>query len=150
MKTTKARLRQIIKEELSAILDEAALPKDPEAASRLAAMDAVDDLRGTPPLGDRPDPDDFSDEDVLGTTDPERLSGSSDDPRQKLMNRLVIHSQIYKMSPKQREELAGGDPEVLKLINTIVDDGFPNIPSGALGPASFGGRRSPRDKDFMR
>jgi hypothetical protein len=137
MKTTKARLRQIIKEELSAILDEATLPKEPEAASRLAAMDAVDDLRAAPPLGDRPDPEDLSDEDILGTTDPERFSGSSDDARQKLLNRLLIRSQIDKMSPKQREELAGGDPEVLKLINAIADDDFLVNPTGALGPASF-------------
>tara|TARA_Y100000592_G_scaffold51582_1_gene81504 strand:+ start:1009 stop:1452 length:444 start_codon:yes stop_codon:yes gene_type:complete len=124
MKKTKIRIKEMVKQELSRILREATLPKDPEAASKLAAMDVVDDLHSTPPhlRRKRLDPDDFSEEDVLGTTDPDLVSGDKNDPEFRLINRLLIRGEVDTMSPKEREELAGGDKAVLRLMNDILAD----------------------------
>jgi len=131
MKKTKIRIKEMVKQELSRILREATLPKDPEAASKLATMDVVDDLRSTPPhlRRKRLDPDDFSEEDVLGTTDPELMTADQSDPETRLINHLIIRTQVDKMSPKEREKFVGGDKAVLRLLNDILANPKFNNPS---------------------
>ena len=126
MKKTKIRIKEMVKQELSRILREATLPKDPEAASILATMDVVDDLHSTPPhlRQKRLDPDDFSEEDVLGTSEKTFYEdpGDFDETEFKLINRLFIRSSVDEMSPEEREKLAGGDKDVLRLMNDILAD----------------------------
>ena len=121
MKKTKIRIIEIVKQELSNILREAELPKDREGDMDVDIMDLNTDLESMPPL-EPLRPDDFSEEDVLGTTDPERMTGDAENPEFRLINRLLIRMQVDSMSPKEREKLAGGDKAVLRLMNDILAD----------------------------
>ena len=89
MKITKARLRQIIKEEYETMMGS--------------------DIEG------------FSDEDELGTTEPMRDTGLRS-PAEKLLQRMDARSKLDQMSPEEREELAGGDAEVLQLIQGLMSN----------------------------
>jgi len=78
MKITKAKLKQIIKEEIG----------------------------------------NLSHEDELGGTEP-RFDTRTRSPEQKLIHALAARAKLDKMSQEELEALAGGDEEVMKLIDSI-------------------------------
>ena len=123
MKKTKVRIIEIVKQELSNILREAELPKDREGDMDVDIMDLNTDLESMPPLKQL-DPDDFSEEDVLGTSEKRFYEdpGDLDETEFKLINRIFIRMSVDEMSPEEREELAGGDKDVLRLMNDILAD----------------------------
>lgn len=59
----------------------------------------------------------ISDEDVLGVDDRQR---DAQTPEQRLLNMLAARARMDKMSPNELEALAGGDEDVLELINSIL------------------------------
>lgn len=61
----------------------------------------------------------ISDEDVLGVDD---RAPDAQTPEQRLLNMLAARARMDKMSPNELEALAGGDEDVLELINSILDN----------------------------
>ena len=61
----------------------------------------------------------ISDEDVLGVDD--RVPDAQT-PEQRLLNMLAARARMDKMSPNELEALAGGDEDVMELINSILGD----------------------------
>ena len=111
MKITKARLKELIKEEMSYMLE--------------AHDEYPTEIPG--------EPDDYSDEDPgLGdvATEPRH-----DDPYEAVWNKLLIRHKLDRLSPEEATEALGlgNDEEVVEYIRTLQADKFydPTASGGA-------------------
>ena len=60
-------------------------------------------------------------DDALGTTEPRYDTGMRS-PEEKLIHALAARAGLEAMSPEEREQLAGGDAEVMQLIQDLMSD----------------------------
>ena len=65
--------------------------------------------------------DNLTYDDALGTTEPRYDTGMRS-PEQKLIDALAARAGLEAMSPEEREELAGGDEQVLQLIQDLMSN----------------------------
>ena len=65
--------------------------------------------------------DSLSHEDELGATEPQFDTGTRS-PEQKLIDALATRARLDQMNAQQVEELAGGDPAVMQLIQDMMAD----------------------------